>query len=146
MGLELEMQWTLKRYNKNMDLELDPDSDLTPTHDLRWNIDGPGDRDGVDPKLRSKSYNTNMDLVLDLDPELNPPKLTSFCIHMVIKTLDGSSCKKFLISTSATYIWHTCEKVKKNRVYCRQWNSLIVVIRNTYQFNLWRILKVYIKQ
>ena len=31
---------------------------------------------------------------------------------MVIKTLDGSTCKKYKISISATYIWHTCVKVK----------------------------------
>ena len=34
-----------------MDLELDPDLELTP-HDLRCDIDGIGARDGVDPKLR----------------------------------------------------------------------------------------------
>ena len=43
-----------------------------PPHDLRWDIDGTGTRDGVDPKLRSKGYNPNMDLELDLDPELTP--------------------------------------------------------------------------
>ena len=38
-------------------------------HDLRWDIDGIGARDGVDPKLRSKSYSPNMDLELNLDTE-----------------------------------------------------------------------------
>ena len=37
-------------------------------------------------------------------------------MQMVIKSLSDSSCKKCIISTSATYIWHTCENVKK-------WNS-----------------------
>ena len=35
---------------------------------------------------------------------------------MVIKILDGTTCKKCIISTSATDIWHTHEKVKKNDV------------------------------
>ena len=56
-----------------------------------------------------------MDLKLDLNLELTPQKITSFGIHMVIKTLDGNSCKKCIISTSVTYIWNTCEKVKKNK-------------------------------
>ena len=52
-----------------MDLQLDPDPGLTP-HELRWDIDGTGARDRVDPELRSKSYNSNMDLQLDPDPKL----------------------------------------------------------------------------
>ena len=64
---------------------------------------------------------------------------------MVIKSLDGSSCKKCIISTSATYIWHTHEKVKKKWANSRKWNWPIIVSRNTYQFNLWRSLQVYIK-
>ena len=40
--------------------------------DLRWDIDGTGARDELDPKLRWKSYNPNMDLELD-----SPKKLTS---------------------------------------------------------------------
>ena len=55
-----------------MDLKLDLDPELTPLHDLRWDIDGTGARDGVDPKLRLKSYNPNMDPELDPDPELTP--------------------------------------------------------------------------
>ena len=31
MGLEPEMDWTLKRYNTHLDLELDPNSQLTPS-------------------------------------------------------------------------------------------------------------------
>ena len=62
----------------------------------------------MDPKLRSKSYNPNMDL--ELIPEKNWPH---FCSHMVIKTLDGSGCIKCIISTSATYIWHTHENIFK---------------------------------
>ena len=60
-------------------------------------------------------YNPNTDLELDQDPdpELTSPNCPHFGIHIVIKTLDGSSCKKCIISASATYIQHTCEKVKK---------------------------------
>ena len=80
----------------------------------KWDIDGTGDRDGVEPKLRSKSYNTNIDLDLDMDVELIPPQnWLHFGTYMVIKTLDGSSCKKCIICTSATYICHTYEKFKK---------------------------------
>ena len=46
-----------------------------------------------------------MDLELDQDPELTPKKnWPHFGTHMVIKSLDGSSCKKCIIDTSATYI------------------------------------------
>ena len=31
MGLQPEMEWTLKNYNTNMDLEMDPDTELTST-------------------------------------------------------------------------------------------------------------------
>ena len=50
-----------------MDLELDPDLEVIPPHDLRWDIDGTGASDGAEPKLRSKSYNPNVDLELDLE-------------------------------------------------------------------------------
>ena len=62
-----------------MDLELD--LELTLPHDLRWEIDGTEARDGVDPKLRSKSYDPNMDLELDPDPELHPPNWPHFGTH-----------------------------------------------------------------
>ena len=52
-----------------MDLELD--LEFIP-HELRWDIDGTGAGDGVDPKLRLKSCNPNMDP--DLDMELTPQK------------------------------------------------------------------------
>ena len=40
-------------------------------------------------------YNPNMKLELDLDPELPPhKKWPHFGCHMLIKSLDGSSCKK----------------------------------------------------
>ena len=44
--------------------------------DLRWDIDGTGARDELDPKLRWKSYNPNMDLELDLEltPQRNWPQ------------------------------------------------------------------------
>ena len=54
-----------------------------------------------------------MDLELDPDPELTPKNWPPFGIDIVIKTVDGSSCKKCIHSSSATYIWHTCEEIKK---------------------------------
>ena len=60
-----------------------------------------------------------MDLEQDPDLELTPQKWPHFGTHMVIKTLDGSSWKKCIISTSATYIWHTHEKVKTKQI--SQW-------------------------
>ena len=65
------MEWTFKRYNANMHPELDPDPEFTP-HDLSCDLDGTGARDGVEPKLRSKSNNQNIDLELDQDLELTP--------------------------------------------------------------------------
>ena len=44
-------------------------------NELRWDIDGTRVRDGVDPKLKSKSYNLNMHLELDPDLELTPNDL-----------------------------------------------------------------------
>ena len=35
-----------------MDLELDPDPELTPPHELRQGVDGARAGDAVDPKLR----------------------------------------------------------------------------------------------
>ena len=55
-----------------MYLELDADLELTPPHDLRWEIDGIEPRDGVDPKIKVKNCNWIMDLELDLDPEWTP--------------------------------------------------------------------------
>ena len=37
---------------------------MIASQDLRWDIDGTGARDELDPKLRWKSYNPNMDLEL----------------------------------------------------------------------------------
>ena len=45
-----------------------------------------------------------------VDPQKNSPHFGS---HIVIKTIDGRSCKICIISTSATYILHTHEKGKK---------------------------------
>ena len=39
-----------------MDLELDPDVALTPTHDLRCDTDGTAARDGVDPQKLQPKY------------------------------------------------------------------------------------------
>ena len=52
MGLKQEMEWTPKRYNTNRDLDLE----LTPKHDLRWDIDGTGAGDGVDPQKVQHKY------------------------------------------------------------------------------------------
>ena len=53
-----------------------------------------------------------MDLELDPDMELNPSQqLTSVWYSYGDKTLDGSSYKKCINGTSATYICHTHEKV-----------------------------------
>ena len=111
MGLELEMEWTLKRYNTNNDL--DP---ALPPHDRSWDTVGIGAKDGVDFKLMWKSYNPNMDLELDPDMELNPSQqLTSVWYSCGDKTLEGSSYKKCTNGTSATYICHTHEKVLKKQ-------------------------------
>ena len=53
-----------------------------------------------------------MDLEQDPDLQLTPYKWLHFGTHMVLKTSDGSSYRKCIISTSATYIWHTHEEVK----------------------------------
>ena len=51
-----------------------------------------------------------MDLEQDLHVELTPKIYLTLSTHMVIKILDGSSCKKkCIISTSAIYIWHKHE-------------------------------------
>ena len=41
-----------------MELEQDPDPELTLQKKLRWDIDGTEAKDGVDPKLKSKSCNS----------------------------------------------------------------------------------------
>ena len=49
-----------------------------------------------------------MDVELDL--EFTPLNNWSHIgTHTVIKTFDGSSCKKCIINISVTYIWHTCK-------------------------------------
>ena len=85
-------------------------SGVDPQQNLTWDIDGTRAIDGVDPKLRLKSYNTNVYLKLDPDTELTPQKVNLSLVLMVIKTLDGSSCKICIIITSATYMRHTYEK------------------------------------
>ena len=79
-------------------------------HYLRWDIDGTRARDGVDPQNVQHKYGSGAGSVSGVDTPKNWPH---FGTHIVIKILDGSSCRKCIISTSATYIWHTCEKVKK---------------------------------
>ena len=62
-------------------------------------------------KIQAKMYNPNMDLKLDPHPELTPQKVTSYLVsHMVIIALNGSSCKKCIISSLDTYILNTHEK------------------------------------
>ena len=46
------VKFQAKKYNWNIDLELDPVPELTSPHAQRWDIDETGARDGVDPKLR----------------------------------------------------------------------------------------------
>ena len=70
------MKIQVKKYNPNMDLELDLDPELTLHNELRWEIDEIWARDRVGPKLRSKGYNPNMDLKLDLYPELTPSTMS----------------------------------------------------------------------
>ena len=95
-----------KTCNQNMDLKSTPKISwgetvmgfgagawVDPSHELMWDIDGTGARDGVDPKLRSKHYNPNMVLELDPDLELTLQKWPYIDTHMVIKILDGSSSK-----------------------------------------------------
>ena len=65
MGLEVEMERILKRYNTNMDPEQEPEMELT-IYDLRWDIDGTGGGDGVSPQM----YNTNMYLEMELTPHI----------------------------------------------------------------------------
>ena len=54
MGLEPELEWTLnwnQKVQPKYDWELDLDPSLSPPHNLRWDRDGTGARDGVDHKL-----------------------------------------------------------------------------------------------
>ena len=53
------------------------DLELSPRDELRWDIDGTGAGDGVDPKLRLKSYNPIIDLEQDPDLEWPPLQVTS---------------------------------------------------------------------
>ena len=57
-----------------------------------------------------------MDLELDMDVDL-PPEIDLTLALMDIKALDGSRCKKCIISSSATYVWLTCEKVTKKKEF-----------------------------
>ena len=110
MGLELEMAWTIKRYNTNMDLELDLELTTPPTsskvgHRWDWSQRWSG------PYIKVKKLKPKYGSGSGSQSRVDSPKLTSFGTHMVIKTLDGSSCKKCIINASATYILHTHEKV-----------------------------------
>ena len=88
MGLELEPEWIPLPYPLNLGQKVQQRygseswSGVDP-HELQWDIDGTGARDGADPKLRSKSYNPNMDL--ELDPEFTPQNGPHSGTHMVIK-------------------------------------------------------------
>ena len=126
--------------NPNMDLE------LTLPHDLWWDINWTGARDGVQSQKVQHKYQSGTGSTsrgwpptwykvrhgLNWSQRWSGPskgttqiwiKTWSWCCHpknwlqfgtyMVIKTLGGRCCKKGIISTSATYIWHTHEKVKK---------------------------------
>ena len=128
MGLEQEIEWTLKRYNTNMD----PEMELTPHH-LRWDIYGNGPRIRVDPQKGQHKYRSR-------DGFDNPQNLTSLYYSYGDKNLRWKYLQKCIINTSATYIWHTCEKFIKNGIHSRKWNWPIIVSMNTYQFHLWRNL------
>ena len=51
-----------------MDLELDPDLELTLPHDVRWDIDGTGARDGVDPQKVQHKYGSGAGSRPRVDP------------------------------------------------------------------------------
>ena len=65
---------------------------------------------GVNPKLRSKSNNPNMNLELDPDLKLTPPKNDLTLDSYGDKNLRWQQLQKYIISNSATYVWHTQEK------------------------------------
>ena len=71
-ALEPEMEWILNEGKKE---QPQYGSAVDPPNELRWDIDGTRVRDGVDPKLKSKSYNLDMHLELDPDLELTPNDL-----------------------------------------------------------------------
>ena len=116
------------KYGSGAGAGVDPHTHI----ELRWDIDGTGARARVDPKFQSKSttqYGSRTWSRSGVDP--HPPKFTLFWYSYGDKTLDDSSCKKCIISTSVTYILHTYEKgEKKNRVHSTKWNSPIIVSRN----------------
>ena len=72
--MEMDPYLSSKSCNPNLDLELD--LELTPPHDLRWDIDGIGARDGGDPKLRFKKvqpqYGSGSGYVPELTPQNEP--------------------------------------------------------------------------
>ena len=71
MGLEVEMEWTLKSYNTNMDLG----DGINPPHNLMSNTDGTGGGDGVDPQKLQHKYGSG--------DGINPP-------HNLKSNIDGT--------------------------------------------------------
>ena len=68
---------------------MDPETDLS-LHHLRWDIYGTGVRDGVDIQKVQHKYRSRGGSGDGVD---NPKNWPHFVTHMVIKTLDGSTCK-----------------------------------------------------
>ena len=69
---------------------------------------------GLEPEMEEtlKRYNTNMGLEIKWTPQ----KLTSLWYSYGDKNLRWQYLQKCIISTLATYVWHTCEKVKKKSI------------------------------
>ena len=95
--------------------------------------------DGVDPRKVQHKYGSRDG---SGDGFHNPQKFTPLCHSYGDKILRWEYLQKCIISTSATHIWHTCEKFIKYGVQSRKWNWPITVSMNTDQFHLW---EVYIK-
>ena len=84
--------------------------ELTPLH-LRCDIYGTGTGDGVDPQNVEHEYESRDGSRDGVDPS----KLTSLWYLYGDKNLRWQYLQKCIISTSATYICHTWEKVKKKQ-------------------------------
>ena len=98
-------------FNMDLELELTPLPSQWAQERHKWDQRGAP----VNPKFRSKSTSQ-----ISIWSWISIQSWTSknwpqFGTHMVIITLDDSICKKCIISTSDTFIWHTSEKVIKRQ-------------------------------
>ena len=95
-----------------MDLQLDPDQKLTPKQwakvKHRWDLSQRWSGHYIKVKKVQAKYGSGTGFRSWVEPP--EKRLTSLCTQMVPKTSGDSSWKKGIISTSATYIWHTSEK------------------------------------